>query len=76
MENPSFLFKPIPRGADLTEDDLKLIVDDFVVVRNWGLCRPGWTMPRCGINCCKHSSAALVAVLCRNDADRGCAVGS
>ena len=25
----------IPRGADLTEDDLRLIVDDFYVVRNW-----------------------------------------
>ena len=26
---------PIPRGADLTDDDLRLIVDDFYVVRNW-----------------------------------------
>lgn len=25
----------IPRGADLTDDDLRLIVDDFYVVRNW-----------------------------------------
>ena len=26
---------PIPRGADLTDDDLRLIVEDFYVVRNW-----------------------------------------
>lgn len=25
----------IPRGQDLTDDDLRLIVDDFYVVRNW-----------------------------------------
>lgn len=27
--------EPIPRGADLTDDDLRLIVEDFYVVRNW-----------------------------------------
>ena len=27
--------RQIPRGADLTDDDLRLIVDDFYVVRNW-----------------------------------------
>ncbi len=27
--------KQIPRGADLTDDDLRLIVDDFIEVRNW-----------------------------------------
>lgn len=26
---------PIPRGADLTDDDLRQIVEDFYVVRNW-----------------------------------------
>lgn len=26
---------PIPRGADLTDDDLRLFVDDFYEVRNW-----------------------------------------
>ena len=26
---------PIPRGADLTDADLRLIVEDFYVVRNW-----------------------------------------
>lgn len=26
---------PIPRGADLTDEDLRLIVDDFYEVRNW-----------------------------------------
>lgn len=31
MTNPN----PIPRGADLTDADLRLIVDDFYVVRNW-----------------------------------------
>lgn len=25
----------IPRGADLTEDDLRVLVEDFYVVRNW-----------------------------------------
>jgi len=29
----------ITRGADLTEDDLRLIVDDFVTVRNWAALR-------------------------------------
>ncbi len=27
--------QPIQRGADLTDDDLRAIVDDFYVVRNW-----------------------------------------
>lgn len=27
--------EPIPRGADLTDDDLRKIVDDFYEVRNW-----------------------------------------
>ena len=31
MTNPD----PIPRGADLTDADLRLIVDDFYVTRNW-----------------------------------------
>ena len=26
---------PIPRGADLTDADLWVIVEDFYVVRNW-----------------------------------------
>lgn len=26
---------PIPRGADLTDDDLRQIVEDFYEVRNW-----------------------------------------
>ena len=26
---------PIPRGADLTDEDLRLIVEDFYEVRNW-----------------------------------------
>jgi hypothetical protein len=25
----------IPRGADLTDDDLRTIVEDFYLVRNW-----------------------------------------
>lgn len=29
----------IPRGADLTDDDLRLIVEDFYVVRNWAALR-------------------------------------
>jgi len=27
--------EPIPRGADLTDEDLWTIVDDFYDVRNW-----------------------------------------
>ena len=27
--------KQIPRGADLTDDDLRQLVDDFYEVRNW-----------------------------------------
>lgn len=27
--------KPIPRGADLTDDDIRLLVNDFYEVRNW-----------------------------------------
>lgn len=29
----------IPRGADLTDDDLRLIVEDFYEVRNWAALR-------------------------------------
>jgi hypothetical protein len=29
----------IPRGADLTEEDLLQIVEDFYVVRNWAALR-------------------------------------
>ena len=29
----------ITRGADLTDDDLRLIVDDFYTVRNWAALR-------------------------------------
>jgi hypothetical protein len=25
----------IPRGADLTDEDLRVLVDDFYTVRNW-----------------------------------------
>lgn len=28
-------FKPIPRGQDLTDEDLRLMVEDFYAVRNW-----------------------------------------
>ena len=31
MTNPD----PIPRGADLTDADLRLIVDDLYVTQNW-----------------------------------------
>lgn len=33
--NPVEKVAPIPRGADLTDADLRLIVEDFYVVRNW-----------------------------------------
>lgn len=35
MSNPVEKIESIPRGADLTDDDLRLIVEDFYVVRNW-----------------------------------------
>jgi hypothetical protein len=31
--------KVITRGADLTDEDLRLIVEDFVAVRNWAALR-------------------------------------
>ena len=34
-DDPVEKIVPIPRGADLTDDDLRLIVEDFYVVRNW-----------------------------------------
>ncbi len=34
-ETPVEKIVPIPRGADLTDADLRLIVEDFYVVRNW-----------------------------------------
>jgi len=35
MTGPIERIEPIPRGADLTDEDLRLIVDDFYEVRNW-----------------------------------------
>lgn len=36
---------PIPRGADLTDDDLRLIVEDFYTVRNWAALRMHMGVP-------------------------------
>lgn len=36
---------PIPRGADLTDDDLRQIVDDFYEVRNWAALRMHMGVP-------------------------------
>ena len=36
---------PIPRGADLTDDDLRLFVDDFYAVRNWAALRMKMGVP-------------------------------
>ena len=36
---------PIPRGADLTEDDLWMIVEDFYEVRNWAALRMRMGVP-------------------------------
>ena len=30
---------PIPRGADLTDEDLRVLVEDFYEVRNWAALR-------------------------------------
>ena len=35
----------LPRGADLTEADLRLIVDDFVTVRNWAALAMHMSVP-------------------------------
>lgn len=32
---PIATITPIPRGADLTDDDLRIFVEDFILVRNW-----------------------------------------
>lgn len=36
---------PIPRGADLTDDDLRQIVDDFYEVRNWAALKMRMGVP-------------------------------
>jgi len=36
---------PIPRGADLTDEDLRLIVDDFYEVRNWAALKMRMGVP-------------------------------
>lgn len=36
----------IPRGADLTDDDLRLIVEDFNTVRNWAALRMRMPVPQ------------------------------
>jgi hypothetical protein len=36
---------PIPRGADLTEADLRQIVDDFYEVRNWAALKMHMPVP-------------------------------
>lgn len=35
MTEPIETIEPITRGADLTDADLRLIVEDFYAVRNW-----------------------------------------
>lgn len=35
----------IPRGGDLTDDDLRQIVDDFYVVRNWAALKMRMGVP-------------------------------
>jgi len=35
LSTPIEKITPIPRGADLTDDDLRLLIEDFYVVRNW-----------------------------------------
>lgn len=35
MSKPFELIDPIPRGNDLTDADLRQIVEDFYEVRNW-----------------------------------------
>lgn len=39
MAEPVERITPIPRGADLTDADLRLIVEDFYEVRNWAALR-------------------------------------
>jgi len=34
-DSPIEKIEPINRGLDLTDDDLRLLVDDFYAVRNW-----------------------------------------
>ena len=36
---------PIPRGADLTDDDLRQLVDDFYEVRNWAALKMRMGVP-------------------------------
>lgn len=36
---------PIPRGSDLTDDDLRIPVDDFYEVRNWAAIKMRMGVP-------------------------------
>ncbi len=41
MKNPT----TIPRGADLTDADLRQIIDDFIEVRNWAALKMRMGVP-------------------------------
>lgn len=45
MTNTVPKITPIPRGADLTDDDLRQMVEDFYEVRNWAALRMRMGVP-------------------------------
>ena len=45
MADPVERIATIPRGQDLTEADLRLIVEDFYTVRNWAALKMHMGVP-------------------------------
>lgn len=45
MSEPVRKITPIGRGGDLTEEDLKQIVEDFIEVRNWAALKMRMGVP-------------------------------
>lgn len=45
MTKPIEKITPIPRGHDLTDDDLHLLVEDFIEVRNWAALKMHMSAP-------------------------------
>ena len=45
MSDPVERIETIPRGADLTDEDLRVLVEDFYEVRNWAALRMHMGVP-------------------------------
>lgn len=45
-ERPPLRIEVIPRGRDLSDADLRLLVEDFIVVRNWAALQMRMGVPQ------------------------------